>query len=54
MEIYQEYVQHAFEHWEDLDITVVVDSGFSVGLEMERVDHVDIHQGQLWQLRRPS
>nr|BCL40408.1 hypothetical protein [Streptococcus oralis subsp. tigurinus] len=42
MVISEDTFQHALEHWEDFDITVVVDSGFSIGLKMEGVNHVDI------------
>ena len=34
--------KECIEHWEDLDVTVVACSNLSVGLEMERVDHVHI------------
>ena len=36
--------KHGFEYREDLHVTVVVDSGFAVSFQMERVDHIHIVQ----------
>ena len=38
----QDLLKGGAQHREDLDIAVVVDGGGAVGLQVERVDHVDV------------
>ena len=37
-------LEEGVQHWEYFDVAVVVDRGTAIGLQMERVDHVDIVQ----------
>ena len=37
-------LEHGLQHREDLHITVVVDGGHAIGLQMEGVDHVHVVQ----------